>query len=157
MNFTMAIIIDGSYQTLHYSMRMEFKSSLFSLNTYNMTPGISRLKQPFLFLEGPWCIIYPWVNFFPILEHFLNYLLPVWFGEFSINVKILSHFQYNTINESQLGHCPMDQYEMAYAQALIDYNTALLNGDPTPNLVDKFAAAVAPFHDSVSNTYSSFG
>jgi hypothetical protein len=51
----------------------------------------------------------------------------------------------------------MDQYEMAYAQALIDYNTALLNGDPTPNLVDKFASAVAPFHDSVSNTYSSFG
>jgi hypothetical protein len=77
MNFTMAIIIDGSYQTLHYSMRMEFKPSLFSLNMYNMTPGISRLKQPFLFLEGPWYIIYPWVKFFPILEHFLNYLLPV--------------------------------------------------------------------------------
>ncbi|KAI5737760.1 hypothetical protein M8J76_016571 [Diaphorina citri] len=62
----------------------------------------------------------------------------------------VSH-EYNTINESQLGHCPMDQYEMAYAQALIDYNTALLNGDPTPNLVDKFAAAVAPFHDSKVN------
>lgn len=44
----------------------------------------------------------------------------------------------------------MDQYEMAYAQALIDYNTALLSGDPAPNLVDKFAAVMAPFHDSVS-------
>lgn len=58
--------------------------------------------------------------------------------------------QYTTINESKLAHSPMDQYEMAYSQALIEYNTAILNGDTSQNLVDKFAAVVVPFHDSVS-------
>uniref|UniRef100_A0A8D8YAM1 Nuclear pore protein n=1 Tax=Cacopsylla melanoneura TaxID=428564 RepID=A0A8D8YAM1_9HEMI len=62
----------------------------------------------------------------------------------------VSH-EYSTINESQLTQCPMDQYEMAYAQALIEYNTAILCGDMSPNLVEKFAAAVASFHDSKVN------
>lgn len=78
----------------------------------------------------------------------MDYVLLLHFFKYSPIVLLL--LQYTTINESKLAHSPMDQYEMAYSQALIEYNTAILNGDTSQNLVDKFAAVVVPFHDSVS-------
>ncbi|XP_054284847.1 nuclear pore complex protein Nup93-like [Macrosteles quadrilineatus] len=56
------------------------------------------------------------------------------------------------LNESVYGtkSC-LDQLEMAYAQCLIEYNTALLEGSPKPNLVDKFSRVAASSNDSKVN------
>lgn len=60
--------------------------------------------------------------------------------------------QKTVLNESVYGtkSC-LDQQEMAYAQSLIEGNTALIEGSTKPNFVEKFSKAAASSNDSVSS------
>lgn len=78
-------------------------------------------------------------------------LLNSFVGHSGSVVELPMSHEYTSINETQITQCPMDQNEMAYSQALKDYNHAVLAGDFTPNLVEKLADAIASFHDSNVN------